>query len=113
MKTFKTNITALTLTLATILSLLLLPSTAAAQDRRSFWNRHRTAITVVGGTLAGAGIGGVAGGRKGALIGAAVGAGSSAIFETVRHKRNDDRNRYYNQRAYTNNRSNCQQPRRY
>ncbi len=63
---------------------------ASAQQRRhkrSFWNRHRTAITIGGGTLAGAGVGGLIGGRKGAVIGAVSGAGGSTIYEVVRHKR--------------------------
>jgi hypothetical protein len=47
---------------------------------RSFWQKHRDKLTVVGTTVAGAGIGGVAGGKKGALIGAGVGAGSGAVY---------------------------------
>ncbi|BCG85488.1 MULTISPECIES: YMGG-like glycine zipper-containing protein [unclassified Mesorhizobium] len=40
---------------------------------------------VAGGTLIGAGIGGLVGGGKGALIGAAVGAGSGLLVRNLRN----------------------------
>ena len=72
---------------------------ASAQQRhrrhrhsRTFWQKHRDKLTVVGTTAAGAGIGGLAGGRKGALIGAGVGAGSGAVYTYKIRKRH--RRRY-------------------
>lgn len=75
---------------AIMATMFIFTADANAQQRRkrSVWQRHRTLITIGGGTLAGAGVGGLIGGRKGALIGAASGAGASSIFEIVRHKRN-------------------------
>jgi outer membrane lipoprotein SlyB len=67
---------------------------AAAQTRRyrvrrhrSFWQKHRDKLTVVGTGLGGAAIGGLAGGKKGALIGTAVGAGSGALYTYKLRKR--------------------------
>jgi len=55
---------------------------------RSFWKKHRDKLTVVGTTLGGAGIGGLAGGKKGALIGAGAGAGGGALYTyKLRHRR--------------------------
>lgn len=57
---------------------------------RTFWQKHRDKLTVAGGGLAGAGIGGLAGGRKGAAIGSVVGAGSGAVYTygiRKRHRR--------------------------
>ena len=74
-----------------------LPS-ASAQTRRtrhrhsrSFWQKHRDKLTVVGTTVAGAGIGGAVGGKKGALIGAGAGAGSGAIYTYKIRKRHRNR----------------------
>ncbi|MBI4749922.1 MAG: hypothetical protein HY774_15660 [Acidobacteria bacterium] len=99
MNRFK-KITLLGVMLAVFGSILAIPTSIQAHER-SKWSKYRTPITIAGGTLAGAGIGGLAGGRKGAVIGAIAGAGSSSIFEIVRTKRdkkNDDR-------YYRNNRS--------
>jgi outer membrane lipoprotein SlyB len=67
---------------------------AAAQTRRyrvrrhrSFWNKHRDKLTVVGTTLGGAAIGGLAGGKKGAAIGSLAGAGSGALYTYKLRKR--------------------------
>ncbi len=94
------KITMLGVILAVFGSILAVPTSIQAHER-SKWSKYRTPITIAGGTLAGAGIGGLAGGRKGAVIGAIAGAGGSSIFEIVRTKRdkkNDDR-------YYRNNRS--------
>ena len=48
--------------------------------RRSFWQRHRDALTLAIGTGGGAAVGGLLGGRRGAGIGALVGLGSSALY---------------------------------
>jgi outer membrane lipoprotein SlyB len=75
------------------------PGAAAAQTRRyrvrrkrSFWKKHRDKLTVVGTTLGGAAIGGLAGGKKGAAIGSLVGAGSGALYTYKIRKRH--RRRY-------------------
>ena len=47
---------------------------------RSFWQRHRDALTLAIGTGGGAAVGGLLGGRKGAGIGALAGLGSSALY---------------------------------
>lgn len=47
---------------------------------RSFWDKHRDKLTVIGGAGTGAIIGGLFGGKKGAAIGAIVGGGGSAIY---------------------------------
>ncbi len=47
---------------------------------RTFWQKHRDKLTVAGGTLGGALIGGIAGGHKGAAIGALAGGGGSALY---------------------------------
>jgi outer membrane lipoprotein SlyB len=67
---------------------------AAAQTRRyrvrrkrSFWKKHRDKLTVVGTTLGGAAIGGLAGGKKGAAIGSLAGAGSGALYTYKIRKR--------------------------
>lgn len=68
---------------------------AAAQTRtsrrvrrhRSFWKKHRDKLTVVGTTLGGAAIGGLAGGKKGAAIGSLAGAGSGALYTYKLRKR--------------------------
>ena len=67
---------------------------AAVQTRRyrvrrhrSFWKKHRDKLTVVGTTLGGAAIGGIAGGKKGAAIGSLVGAGSGALYTYKLRKR--------------------------
>jgi outer membrane lipoprotein SlyB len=73
---------------------------ASAQTRRrprrhrSFVKKHRDKLTVVGTTLGGAAIGGLAGGKKGALIGSAVGAGSGAVYTYKIRKRHRRPRRY-------------------
>jgi len=57
---------------------------------RSFWDRHRDVLTTVGGTGAGALLGGLVGGKKGAVIGAIAGGGGAALY-TYKLR---DRNRY-------------------
>ena len=47
---------------------------------RSFWDRHRNKLTVVGGTAGGAALGALIGGRRGAAIGALTGLGGSALY---------------------------------
>jgi hypothetical protein len=49
-------------------------------QRRSFWQRHRDALTLAIGTGGGAAVGGLLGGRRGAGLGALVGLGSSALY---------------------------------
>src|SRR5258705_13963842 len=67
---------------------------AAAQTRRyrvrrhrSFWKKHRDKLTVVGTTLGGAAIGGIAGGKKGAAIGSLAGGGTGALYTYKLRKR--------------------------
>jgi len=60
---------------------------------RSYWQKHRDKLTVLGTGAAGAGIGGIAGGKKGALIGAGVGAGSGALY-TYKIRKRRNRRRY-------------------
>lgn len=59
--------------------------------RRSFWQRHRDALTLAIGTGGGAAVGGLLGGRRGAGYGALVGLGSSALYT---YKLRDRRRRY-------------------
>jgi hypothetical protein len=59
--------------------------------RRSFWQRHRDALTLAIGTGGGAGVGALLGGRRGAGIGTLVGLGSSALYT---YKLRDRRRRY-------------------
>lgn len=54
---------------------------------RSFWQKHRDKLTLAGGTLGGAAIGGIAGGHKGAAIGAIAGGGTSALYTYKLRKR--------------------------
>jgi hypothetical protein len=61
------------------------------RDRRSFWQRHRDALTLAIGTGGGVAVGGLLGGRKGAGIGALAGLGSSALYT---YKLRDRRRRY-------------------
>ena len=100
MNRFK-KITLLGVMLAVFGSLLAIPTSIHAHER-SKWSKYRTPITIAGGTLAGAGIGGLAGGRKGAIIGAIAGAGGSSVFEIVRTKRDNKKD---DDRYYRNNRS--------
>lgn len=73
---------------ALLATMFVFTADANAQQRRkrSGWQRHRTLITIGGGTLAGAGVGGLIGGRKGAVIGAVSGAGASSVYEIARRK---------------------------
>jgi len=50
------------------------------KDHRSFWQRHRDALTLAIGTGGGAAVGGLLGGRRGAGYGSLVGLGSSALY---------------------------------
>ena len=59
--------------------------------RRSFWQRHRDALTLAIGTGGGAGVGALLGGRRGAGIGTLVGLGSSALYT---YKLRDRHRRY-------------------
>ena len=61
---------------------------------RTFWKKHRDKLTVVGTTLGGAAIGGLAGGKKGAAIGSLVGAGSGALYTYKIRKRHRHYRRY-------------------
>lgn len=65
-----------------------------AVRRPGIYRRHRKAINIGGGALAGAVVGGLIGGRKGALIGGAAGAGTGAI---VTHKQ---KSKHYTRRWY-------------
>lgn len=67
------------------------PRHAYFYHKRSFWQRHRDALTLAIGTGGGAGIGGLLGGRRGAGIGALAGLGSSALYT---YKLRDRRRRY-------------------
>jgi uncharacterized protein YcfJ len=58
------------------------------RHKRTFWRKHRDKLTVAGGAVGGAAIGGLAGGKKGALIGAAAGGGGGALYTyKLRHRR--------------------------
>ena len=59
--------------------------------RRSFWQRHRDALTLAIGTGGGMGVGALLGGRRGAGIGALAGLGSSALYT---YKLRDRHRRY-------------------
>jgi membrane associated rhomboid family serine protease len=61
---------------------------------RTFWQKHRDKLTVVGATAAGAGIGAIAGKGKGAAIGAAAGAGTGALYTYKLRKRHRHRRQY-------------------
>ena len=61
---------------------------------RSFWQKHRDKLTVGGGALAGAAIGGIAGGGKGAAIGALAGGGGAAVYTYGIRKRRRPARRY-------------------
>jgi hypothetical protein len=63
----------------------------AYRQRRSFWQRHRDALTLAIGTGGGAAIGGLLGGRRGAGYGALAGLGGSALYT---YKLRDRRRRY-------------------
>jgi outer membrane lipoprotein SlyB len=68
-------------------------------DRPNFYQRHRNAINVGIGGVAGAVLGGLIGGKKGALIGTAAGAGGAALYT---YKLNPKTKKYY--RVYNNRR---------
>jgi hypothetical protein len=54
---------------------------------RTFWQKHRDKLTLAGGTLGGAAVGGLVGGHKGAAIGALAGGGGSALYTYKLRKR--------------------------
>ncbi len=54
---------------------------------RSFWQKHQDKLTVAGGALGGAALGGIIGGKKGAAIGAVSGGGGSALYTYKLRKR--------------------------
>ncbi len=62
--------------------------------RPNFYRRHRKAINIGGGTVAGALIGGLIGGKKGLIIGGLAGAGGGALFTHKQRPKNYYR-RYY------------------
>ena len=64
------------------------------RKHRSFWKKHRDKLTVVGTTLGGAAVGGLAGGKKGAAIGSLVGAGGGALYTYKIRKRHRHYRRY-------------------
>ena len=65
-----------------------------AVRRPGIYRRHRKAINIGGGALAGAVVGGLIGGRKGALIGGLGGAATGAV---VTHKQ---KSKHYTRRWY-------------
>lgn len=65
-----------------------------AVRRPGVYRRHRKAINIGGGALAGAVVGGLLGGRKGAVIGGLAGAGTGAV---VTHKQ---KSKHYTRRWY-------------
>lgn len=72
-----------------------------AVKRPNFYQRHRKAINIGGGTVGGALIGGLIGGRKGALIGGLAGAGGGALYTHKQRPKNYYR-RYIVRRTYRN-----------
>ena len=103
--------------LTTIISLMvpLTATTVAAQTRYyttrdgrvvvvkrpNFYQRHRKAINIGGGTAAGMLLGGLIGGRKGVLIGGLAGAGGGALYTHKQRPKNYYR-RTYLRRTYRN-----------
>jgi outer membrane lipoprotein SlyB len=82
-----------------VMLLFCAPSFSSAQTRRhgrhrTFWKKHRDKLTVVGTSVAGAAIGGIAGGKKGAAIGAGAGAAGGAVYTYKIRKRHRHRRRY-------------------
>ena len=61
---------------------------------RSFWQKHRDKLTVAGGALGGAALGGLVGGKKGAAIGALGGGGGAAVYTYGIRKRRRSARRY-------------------
>lgn len=61
---------------------------------RSFWQKHRDKLTVAGGALGGAALGGLIGGKKGAAIGALGGGGGAAVYTYGIRKRRRTARRY-------------------
>lgn len=61
---------------------------------RSFWQKHRDKLTVAGGALGGAALGGLIGGKKGAAIGALGGGGGAAVYTYGIRKRRRSARRY-------------------
>jgi hypothetical protein len=74
--------------------------------RPNFYRRHRKAINIGGGTVAGALIGGLIGGKKGLIIGGLAGAGGGALFTHKQRPKNYYRRYYvrpyYPRRSYRN-----------
>ena len=65
-----------------------------AVKRPNYYQRHRKAINIGGGTVGGMLLGGLIGGRKGVLIGGLAGAGGGALFTHKQRPKNHYR-RYY------------------
>jgi outer membrane lipoprotein SlyB len=63
-------------------------------NRRSFYQRHRTAVNTGAGAGAGAIIGAMIGGKKGAIIGALAGAGGGYIYTKARYNNGRTYRRY-------------------
>ena len=61
---------------------------------RSFWQKHRDKLTVAGGALGGAALGGLIGGKKGAAIGALGGGGGAAVYTYGIRRRRRSARRY-------------------
>ena len=72
-----------------------------AVKRPNLYQRHRKAINIGGGTVAGALIGGLIGGKKGVVIGGLTGAGGGALFTHKQKPKNYYRRHYVNVRPYT------------
>jgi hypothetical protein len=63
-------------------------------NRRSFYQRHRTAVNTGAGAGAGALIGAIVGGKKGAIIGALAGAGGGFVYSKVKKPKRTYYRRY-------------------
>jgi hypothetical protein len=71
-----------------------------AVRRPGFYRRHRKAVNIGGGALAGAVVGGLLGGRRGAAIGGLAGAGTGYLV--TRKQRPKHYTRRYYVRRYRN-----------
>ena len=74
--------------------------------RPNYYRRHRKAINIGGGAVAGALLGGLIGGKKGVLIGGLAGAGGGALVTHKQRPKNYYRRVYlrpaYASRSYRN-----------